>query len=392
MASTDVRKLRNLLGRMGERLDRMQRYTQSLNATYNIEDLRQEMSHLSRLVGVVDSRADRLNLDDLDALRDSVARINSLSASPELTREVHYTADVHKSARTALQEDCSFLRNITVGLQIGINLLDPGDLEELIPNQKVAAYQFAFADEKIIVVDQPPPSAEPYSSLSAAANEVLVEQGQRILTDLQGSNCSPRLIQAFVALQEKLVGHKNVVQIGVLVSSCSRITIASADELSATLLELLKAHVEGVYAYLAQDPNWRLFVEHSASVALERKDVELLAETARNLAKQLEASEGTAEESVPMALRTVADLAELGEKPDGRVTLALARTIENIVSLVTRAAARLKEDMFSEARKWTARVVLGSVAGAAMIAIAKVPGAEWIPETVSYLLGKMGMK
>ncbi|MDW9376835.1 hypothetical protein GOC57_23145 [Sinorhizobium meliloti] len=209
MTSTDVRKLRNLLGRLSERLERMQRYTQNLKATYNIEDLRQEISHLSRLVGVMDLRADQLTLDDLDALRDGVARINSLSSIPELIREVRYTTDVHKSARAALQEDCNFLRNTTIGLQIGINLLDPGELEDLIPNQKVAAYQFAFKDEKIVVVDQLPPSSEPDSSLSAAANEVLVEQGQRILTDLQGSNCSPRLIQAFVALQGKLAEHKN---------------------------------------------------------------------------------------------------------------------------------------------------------------------------------------
>ncbi|MGH0220844.1 hypothetical protein NKY68_12310 [Sinorhizobium meliloti] len=392
MTSTDVRKLRNLLGRLSERLERMQRYTQNLKATYNIEDLRQEISHLSRLVGVMDLRADQLTLDDLDALRDGVARINSLSSIPELIREVRYTTDVHKSARAALQEDCNFLRNTTIGLQIGINLLDPGELEDLIPNQKVAAYQFAFKDEKIVVVDQLPPSSEPDSSLSAAANEVLVEQGQRILTDLQGSNCSPRLIQAFVALQGKLAEHKNVVQIGMLNSACSKITIASAEELSTTLLELLKAHVEGVYDYLAQDPNWRIFVEHSVSVKLERKDIDELAATARALATRLEAADGAAEESVPAALRTVADLTEISAKPDGRLTLALARTIENMVSLVTRVAAALKEDVFSEARKWTARVVLGSVAGAAMIAIAKVPGAEWIPETISYLLGKMGVK
>lgn len=279
-----------------------------------------------------------------------------------------------------------------MGLQIGINLLNPAELEDLIPAQKVAAYQFAFAGERIVVVDQPPPASGPESLISAAANETLIEQGNRILIDLRGSNCSPRLIQAFTALQDRLAEHKNAVQVGMLNNACSKITLASTDELSTTLLELLKAHIEGVYSYLAQDPNWRVFIENSISVKLERNDVDELVITARALAAELEKKADTAEEAVPLALRTVADLADATERPDGRVTLALARTIENLVSLVTRAAAALRSDLFSEARKWVAIIVLGALAGLALSTIAKVPGAEWVPETVAFVLATLGMK
>jgi len=164
------------------------------------------------------------------------------------------------------------------------------------------------------------------------------------------------------------------------------LTLASEEELSTSLFEMLKAHIDSVYNYLAQDPQWRAFVEHSMSTYMERQDVDELIATARAIADQLARSETAAVEAVPVALNTVADLAEGVEKPDGRLTLALARTIENLISLVARGASTLKSDVASEARKWAARVVLGAVAAAAIATIAKVPGAEWIPDTVAYVL------
>lgn len=75
MASTDEKKLRNILRRMAERLDRMLRYCQEISGGYEIEDLRQDISKLRELVDVLDTRIHRLSLDDLDALRDGIAQV-----------------------------------------------------------------------------------------------------------------------------------------------------------------------------------------------------------------------------------------------------------------------------------------------------------------------------
>ncbi|AXV15281.1 hypothetical protein CYG48_05920 [Neorhizobium sp. SOG26] len=364
----------------------MQRYSQELAAdALDANDLREEIARLLSLISELESRSDLLSLDDVDALRDGIETLKAFSRGRSFEKRVTHLG-FRRVARAALIEDCDFLRNLTTGMIIGLNVLRPDELASLIPEQKVAAYKFAYEHNKIVVVDQPSEASGLDAATAEAAREVLVEQGERILLDLQGSNCSPRLVQAYQALQDKLAQNKNLVQVGILNSACSRLTLASEEELSTSLFEMLKAHIDSVYNYLAQDPQWRAFVEHSMSTYMERQDVDELIATARAIADQLARSETAAVEAVPVALNTVADLAEGVEKPDGRLTLALARTIENLISLVARGASTLKSDVASEARKWAARVVLGAVAAAAIATIAKVPGAEWIPDTVAYVL------
>jgi hypothetical protein len=193
----------------------------------------------------------------------------------------------------------------------------------------------------------------------------------------------------FAALQGKLESHNNVVEIGMLNRSCVSLVDASADELASTLLEWLRAHMGGVYDFLAQYPDWRKFVENSLSVKLGRDQVVQLADAARAVAVAT-ADATNVDTAVPSAFHEIALLADEIKEPDGRVTLGLGRTLENIISLAARCLLGVKNDVQSEARKLLARSILLAVSAAAIATLALIPGAEWVPTAISQALKMLG--
>ncbi|MGT2443054.1 hypothetical protein ACU4I5_10740 [Ensifer adhaerens] len=171
--------------------------------------------------------------------------------------------------------------------------------------------------------------------------------------------------------------------------TCTQLLASSSDELSSTLFGLVKAHLAGVAAYLAQFPDWRLFMENSAKSVIDRDSLSELISTARTLARHFEVNSDQASPSVPAALNYVADHAENTENPDGRSILALGRTLENIWSLLAAQLVEIKNEVVKEGRKAIAKAVLALIAGTCVgfgMVIAKLPGAEWIERTLSYFL------
>ncbi|PJI42632.1 MAG: hypothetical protein CTR54_09035 [Rhizobium sp.] len=391
MAKTNVERIRNLLDSIQGRVGHLMGFGEQLGDWHQYPAFRESSIRLLSLKSDWLSRADRLSPGDLDTFRAEIDHILRLSNDRGLDRQIR-DGDSFRKANLAIEQECISIKNMLAGIQIGLNQMSLDELGSLVPDQKIAAFQFGFDGDSIVVLAQPPSTSEPDASIAAASNEVLVEQGFRIAQDLKGSNCSPRLIQAFEALQGRLTKHKNIVEVGMLNVSCSKVALASADELSNTLLELIKAHIDGVYDYLAQHSEWRIFVENSLSTKLARSEVVDLVNTARSLATHFASDENSASAKVPQALESVATVADDLHRPDGRVTLALARTIENLISLVTRVAAGLRNDVVSEARKWIARSVLVLAATLALPTLAKVPGAEWIPDAVSYAVRVLSPK
>lgn len=318
---------------------------------------------------------------DLDALWEDVNSIAvSLTILPPNTRVVVEGAS--HDARLLLEQRLNSIENMLRGIQIGLNRMSADEIRDSIPNQKVAAYQFAFRGEKLVVANQNADTANPDQHIAAASLRALVEQGERLARELGRSNCPPRLVEALAALQEKLKTHDNVVEIGILNKSCMSLVNASADELASTLLEWLQAHLAGVYDFLAQHPDWRKFVENALSANLRRDQVGHLADAARAVAA-VTASFDNVDAAVPNAFEGIALLADEIKEPDGRITLGLGRTLENIISLAARYLFTVKDDVQSEARKMLARGILVALGTAAIATLALIPGAEWVPSAVS---------
>lgn len=325
---------------------------------------------------------------DIDALWHDVNSIAVLiTVVPQNSRVV--VDGARRDARLLLEQMLNSIENMLKGVQIGLKRMSIDDIRDAIPKQKVAAYQFAFRGDNLIVANQNSDASNPDHAIAAASLRALIEEGERVVRELARSNCPPRLIEAFAALQAKLKSHDSVVEIGMLNKSCLSLVNACADELASTLLEWVKAHSDGVYDFLAQYPDWRKFVENSLSVKLGRDQVGHLADAARAVAAAT-ASYSNVDEAVPNAFEGIALLADEIKEPDGRIALGLGRTLENIISLAARLLLAIKGDVQSEARKILARGILVAIPASAIAILMLIPGAEWVPNAISQGLKAFG--
>lgn len=331
-------------------------------------------------------KLDTLKPEAITELRQLISLIEQFSCDQNL--QIRGQLNTGLTAAEMLRDDAGHLTNITLGLAIGLQQIPPEDLQELIPGQKVAAFHFGYDAGRVAVIDQPFRSALHDAELASAALEQLIEDGQFVINELERSNVSPRLKHAFDALHTKLISHKNIVQVGLCNQRCAGQLNAYIDELSGSLFELLRSHVESVFSVLAQFQDWRQFSENAAATRIDKSTVSELTTSARSLALYLK-DNGDVADSVPNALETVVDWVEQGDVYDKRDVLGLVRTLENLFSVVAKSALSLASEVKGEARKAAAKLIvvgmIGVVTAGFGVAMGKIPGAEWVESTVNYL-------
>lgn len=183
-------QLRNLLTELETRVGRAERsYAQT--------------GHIAQPLGAV--KADiRRHLSKADSLR--AAHVASLEK---------------QIAKIPIPDDRWNLANLLLGLKIGLNQMGPDELLESLPGQKPAAFQFGFDDDRIVVVDQPLRTLDREKDIAATALEAATEKGVYVGEQLALSNCSPRLRDAFRALQDKREARANIIQVGMYNQTCA---------------------------------------------------------------------------------------------------------------------------------------------------------------------------
>ncbi len=340
---------------------------------------------LRRLHGKIDT----ISMADVESLERNITRLSELSdlamrptAGQMLPGDALRVTDALR-----LLSEGSVLANYTGGLRIGLIQLEPDELIDRVPGQKLAAFQFGFEDETIVVVDQPILAAEREHGIAMAALEAAIDQGDYVVADLQTSNASPRLKDAYARLQSMMGSYKNIVQIGARAQMCSRIVQAEADELSPALFGQLLGHVEAVFAALSQFSDWREYCENASTVPLDRTAIDDLTRATANIIAEIRQS-GAAHPSVVDALETVTDWVAQPATIDKRDVFSLTRTLENLWSIVVKATLSLAKESLAEARKAAAKTVLLVLfaTGATVVPIiSKVPGGEWVQTVYNYL-------
>jgi hypothetical protein len=380
-----------LLDTMETRIQRIEKaFTSQVSSSAN--ELRQLLRDLSLLARRCRSKVDVLRSSDLADVRAKIDEIGYLSSSRDLNVRLLYGAYDNQLASDALKDDAVYLGNLLNGIQLGLNLT-ADELLDILPAQKPAAVRFGYDNDnqQIVVVDEPFRPAAKQEEMAVAALEEIIAQGNEVNDDLQRTNAAPRLKSAFARLQERLISHVNIVQVGQSNGTASRVLKAYVDELSLSQFEQLRAHVEGVGAVLAQFPEWRLFCENASSAVLDDAAiVELRAQTVA-IEQRLRETARVSEE-VSKALTDVVDWVGDGTHPDHRDVLSLVRTQENLWSLLTRNA--LAKGVKDEATKIAARLIVVAVLGVTGVAfaaiISKVPGAEWVEPTIAFLRANIG--
>lgn len=376
----ETKRLQNLLKKLVTRTDRTLRLVSQFAVPFP------DLDEIARNLRVLRDRTqlhlkfvpdlDLASTDDLMIL--AVDARNLARQSPQ-SREFGALS----SDNEQLLSNCDGLINLINGLIFGLKISQPDTLQEILPEQKAAPYQFAFKDDRLVAVESD-------GTITKAGDllEVLVEQSERIIRDLHGANCSPRLKEAFLAVHKKLAIGASVIQIGVLNGSCARLVSACADELSATLSALLSAHTAGVSAYVAQSPEWREFAANAIDASLDQETFRTLIDSTRALSSRLREHDPVIAPSVTEALDQVAAWADDAQKADGRIVLALTRTLENLASLVMRTVASVGTEIAQEGRKMVAKAVILTLVGAAAFglgsAVGRIPGAEWLQHSLDY--------
>ncbi|MGT2443053.1 hypothetical protein ACU4I5_10735 [Ensifer adhaerens] len=185
----NFKRILKLLGTMQTRVERIEKYIQGIDGWEELPELREAIANLKERIATYESRPAILKADAVDRMRQDIRDMRALSASTFFDREVVYAGAERMQLRRALQSDCDALSNLAAGIQIGLSQLTDRDIAQLIPGQKVAAYQFEFEVDRIIVIDQPATASDHEIILADAARELLLEEGERILADLRSSNC-----------------------------------------------------------------------------------------------------------------------------------------------------------------------------------------------------------
>ncbi|WP_349956206.1 hypothetical protein [Rhizobium sp. ZPR3] len=275
------------------------------------------------------------------------------SMPPGLTAPGHYTAgDLLRIIRKRVLEKYTIHQG-------------DGSVRTL-PAEKNGPFYYAVEEGRLTVASRPAGAAIEGSIANARA--ALLEQGERLIADLRGSNSQPYLRATLEAVQTKLTKENDIVQLGLLNISLEAAISGATDELNPVLANVLQAHAVGVRHYLAQFPEWLDFSDTAAAVELTNDDVDRLVNAAQELADALEKEE-LVDEAVPRSLRFVSELHHHPRKQLKRAGLFILRTIENATVAAFRSAFDFVSTAASTAKN-KAAVMVGTVfAGAIALVI-----------------------
>lgn len=149
-------------------------------------------------------------------------------------------------------------------------------LRSIIPAQKIAPAQFEIRNDRLTVKKHISDAQEVDAAGIASARSQLQVNGDKIIEELERSNCDRRLLTNIQHLQAQLIDETDAIKIGLTNLSCEFMCTAFDHELPSAVSSMLKAHTRGVQLFVGQFPEWNRFLENAATAHLESADVDAL--------------------------------------------------------------------------------------------------------------------
>jgi len=222
-------------------------------------------------------------------------------------------------------------------------------LRSILPDQKIAPAQFEIRNDRLVVKSHSSSSREEDKANIESARSQLQSDGNKIIEELERSNCDRRLLTNVQHLQSQLMDETDAIKIGLTNLSCEFMCSAFDHELPSAVSSMLKAHTRGVQLFVGQFPEWNRFLENAAAAHLEEADVETLRLASDRLVRTLQSEPQIVDPEVP---RTLAYLSQLLENPGAtakRAAFAVLRSMENLISLVFNYGAEFGQKTISKA-------------------------------------------
>lgn len=262
-------------------------------------------------------------------------------------------------------------------------------LQAIVPAQKIAPAQFEIRESRLTVRKSVSRSKDEDQRNIASAKAELQQTGDRIIRELQQSNCDRRLLDNIQRVQDQLADETDAIKIGLTNLSCEFMCQAFDNELPSAVSSMLKAHTRGVQLFVGQFPEWNKFLENAAASHLETADVAQLQSASAQLVESLRGRPDVVDPEVP---RTLAYLTQMLENPSAagkRAAFAVLRSVENLISLIFNYGADFIQKTISKTidglSTTASRIIvvtlltlaLGSAAAIGPIA-SKVPEMQWM--------------
>jgi hypothetical protein len=221
-------------------------------------------------------------------------------------------------------------------------------LRSIVPPQKIAPAQFEIKNHRLVLRKNPSTSKAEDARNIASAKSELQRNGDRIIEELERSNCDKRLLQNIQHLQSQLLDETDAIKIGITNLSCEFMCSAFDQELPSAVSSMLKAHTRGVQLFIGQFPEWSKFLENAATAHLENEDVEALRNASIEIIETLKAQPNVVDPEVP---RTLSYLTQLLESPSAtakKAAFAVLRSLENFISLAFNYGAEFGQKTISK--------------------------------------------
>lgn len=267
-------------------------------------------------------------------------------------------------------------------------------IKKIVPkNQGVAPVKFDVQDQKLIIVPQAHQSLVEDAANIRAAKEELTQAGEKILEELERSNCDKRLLENFRDLQSKLGSDVDVIRLGLANIGCEIMCNSFQNELPDAVSSMLKAQTLGINMFVGQFPEWHSFTEKAATVNIGSAEIQQISNAARGVIQSLNSKPEVADPKVPQTLKALNDLIDNPKLATKRAAYAVWRSIENLIIKVFQYGADYIEksvektiDGASTVTAKAAVIVLMSaaLAGAAALSpiASQIPESAWIGKAV----------
>jgi hypothetical protein len=270
------------------------------------------------------------------------------------------------------------------------DLVNIARLKSILPTQKIAPLQFEIVHDKIKILSRSSKAEEfkaeefSVSPVLAAKTEIL-ELGDQIVLELERSNCDRRLLDAISKTQGQIISEENIVRIAISGMYCGNLAKEFQAELAGAVDVMLSTYSITIGMYAAQFPEWRGFLENSASAQIDESDLSDIQSTMLSLADNLESNLNHVDPEVPRTLREIGQFIQHPRQSAKRMAFAAVRTAENLVISIWKHSADFLMKTLDKTKETgssiASKAVLYSLIGIALSAAAGIsPLTSKIPE------------
>lgn len=248
-------------------------------------------------------------------------------------------------AMTLISENIEETRRIMRAMRLAQELMDPSPqvvegssdlidlarLKSILPTQKIAPLQFEIVQDKLRILPRSSKPEEVAGSPISAAKTQILGLGDQIVLELERSNCDRRLLEAINKTQAEILSEESIVRIAISGIYCGNLAKAFQPELAGAVDVMLSTYSMTIGMYAAQFPEWRNFLENSASTEIDESDLSVIQSAITSLADNLETNPGLVDPEVPRTLREISQFIQHPRKSAKRMAFAAIRTAENLV-------------------------------------------------------------